>query len=853
MLTWNRWDAPIELSGAVYQALHKITSLRHLRVRLDVTPSPKMVIRHGNTPGSHPPPPPAGLPPPSFVQPPAGIPPAGLSGGPSSSYPSQTATKISNIKRKKAGGNGGGNYWANGRAFSGFKSLNRLALMGMSNLDCLPEVAECVKASSATLKCLTLSLSMELARKARKPVPVNPEMDDPSDTELDEDDLLNDPMPPPTTTSQQQPVTNEADIRKEKLAQESILARVFDLQSVATEGKKIDNLVTIPTMPAKIEDSQAMAKKANAMRQALLDNPFTSAGDTSLNAARLDQLKMIRETADMFITQHTVQKKLSKDQPKAPGLPGKGTGSVSKSLYPTASGLKTVGSSSGPSSNLIDWDLSTISSPTSPFSHPEFLPKDFVPSGNSSNGLSGSKSTYSHAELTALFEGQAAVKAHLEKQDKMKQEKKQQQAQTQAYSSPYNASPFSLPSNGLHQNLYDYSQYAAPGVYPPGTEFIMNSVPQGMSNGSAQYPYGTTNSNGDVILINDAKQGLSSTTKKNKHPHIPSIPNLPVPEAVDGPAVAVDATVDVTTPGPESSLTPRNPSPAQQFFAADLASTPAEESMDVDMDHPDEDSTDLGQDQEFVAVTDESEVATPRKRAKFATFIPQIAAGNGSSSSALARIPPAQKVARPEDVMQAWICCAHGLQLEELSLELVPLKGSIVARALDLTVLKRITFLEVGPQDAFWSLLLRLQDNPWDISFKSIHTDNVSHPFVKFLATFEGLEELYMHERSTKQEPDPTDATPVTIRDIRKSALKRHLPTLKRLMIRNEKNEKWDVDHNTVDFLAKEGTGLIELAFSLNMKTYVRYSALNGTRNANLNSIVSCKSLPAFQTSTLST
>jgi len=809
-----------------------------------------MVIRHGTTPGSHPPPPPTGLPPPSFVQPPAGIPPAGvppagLLGGPSSSYPSHTATKISNMKRKKAGGSGGGNYWANGRAFSGFKTLSSLALMGMSNLECLPEVAECIKASSATLKCLTLSLSSDLARKARKTVAVNPETDDLSESELEEDDLLNDPVPPPTATTQQQPVTNEADIRKEKLAQESILAKIFELQGVAAEGKKIEKFLTLPVKQSIKEESQAIVKKASEMRQTLLDNQFASDAEASVNATRLENLKMIREIADLYITQHAVQEQ-PKDQLKASWSSAKSTGSSSKPLNPMASGFKPVGTSSGSGSNLIDWNAPNIPSPTSPFFHPDFLAKDFVSSGNplSLSGSSKPKSTISDAQLAQFKQAnqlaqQQAQLAHLQSK---------QQAQTQAYSSPYNPLSISLAANGLHQYPYDHSQHSSPGVYPDQADF-MNSYPQGTGSGGAQYPYGATHSNGDATIINGHKKGPSSNAKKLKQSQLPNMLKNPINlDTVDGLPTAVDVSAGVIIPSPSSS--------PQPFFAADLASGPVEESMDVDMDHPDEAATDLGEDQEFVAVSDDSEVPTPRKRAKFAsqeTLVTQNAGSNGSSSSVPAEPPSEQKVITPDELMQSWIRATHGLQLEELSLEWVPLKGSIIARALDLRVLKRVTFLEVGPQDAFWALLLRLQANSWDISFKNIHTDNVSQPFVKFLASFEGLEELFIHERSSKQEPDPADTTPVTIRDIRKSALRTHITTLKRLMIKNDKNEKWDLDHKTVDFLAKEGKDLTELAFSLNMKTYVRCFLVAQKIMLMCSSIASCKSSPASQISSPST
>lgn len=697
--------------------------------------------------------------------------------------------------------------------------------MGMSNLECLPEVAECIKASSASLKCLTLSLSMDLAHKSRKPVPVNPEVEDPSDTELDEDDLLNDPMPPTASTTQQQPATNEADIRKEKLAQESILARVFDLQSVAVEGKKIEQLCFNTARLAHMEDSTALAEKAKAVTLALLKIPIDLSKNPSVKGAYVDHFKMIRETADLYITQYAAQNKPSKDQPKAPGSSTKKSGLVSKTpkpLNPIAAGFKPMGSSPVPGSNIQDWDLSTMSSPTSPFPYPDFSPKEFVPGSTSSMSIptwGKNKPIYTHEEMTQLIEGEALIKKHVTEQNS-----KELQVQAQAYwppcdvlpynaSSPYNASPFSLPSNESHQDLYDYSKYAPPGVYHPSE--LSDYGYQSVYN---EYPV-------NEAMVKAAKLCSPVIAKENKQSTLPK-----TPDQVDIiPVDAVDVSEGLTVPGGAfDPMSSSPPSSQQPFFAAGLPSGPVEEPMDVDMDHPDEETAELGEDQEFVAVSDDSEVPTPRKRAKLAskeTAIPRIGETIGSSSSAPAEQSRAPRVIDPDRVMQSWIRANHGLQLEELSLEWVPLKASIVARALDLRVLSRVTFLEVGPQDAFWTLLSRLQTNSWDISFKSIHTDNVSHPFLRFLTTFEGLEELYMHERNgTKIEPDAIDAGSLTIRDIRKSVLKTHLSTLKRLMIKNEKNDRWDVDHKTVDLLAKEGKRLTELAISLNMKVYVRCS-----------------------------
>lgn len=768
-----------------------------------------MVIRHGLPPSSHPPPPHHHAP---VVPTPAQYipPPAGPSVGSPSSYPSQAASKANNIKRKKVGGAGGYNYWANSRAFSGFKSLNSLALMGMSNLDCLGEIAECIKASSGTLNSLTLSLSTDLARKARKPTPVNPEMDDPSDTELEEDDMM-DPMPPPAPTTQ--PATNEADIRKEKLAQESILAKIFDLQSVSAEGRKLEKSLSLAGGQClEEEDKQAATLKIKTLLKSIFEDSSTS-DDASL--ARLEQFRVVRDVADMYISKQNALKKSLKEQIK-PSVPSiKKKNPVSKP--PAPSGFEPSSSSSKALPIPPDWDLGPLSSPTSPLF-------DTGLASSFSNGLlNGTPNPFPGVSGPSFSAGWAGAPASVLAQvQQMKAQQallQAQQSQSQAYMPPYLSGALSNnPTSGstLLPVPYENSHPSSPGSHEgPSSSSLYNTHPPGFINNPLTLPFDLN----ENAPFPSAKNGISSATKKAKS----KAPVKKSSPAKVAPVIDSDDESDTPLKSP--------PSTEQPFFTADPGTEPAEDSMDVDMIHPDEDTADLGEDQEIVAEAEEMAIATPRKKAKIGNMeegTSSNAASNESPSSAnVDTVPePESKVLdpiSPDEAMQAYIRATHGLHLEALSLEWVPLKASIVARALDLSVLKRVTLLEVGSQDAFWTLLVRLQGtSTTEIAFKSIHTDNVSLPFVKFLATFEGLEELFMHERGGKQEADAGAAPAVNITVIRKMALQKHVSTLKRLMIRNERNDAWDVDTKTLQFLAYKGAGLIELACSLNMKTYVR-------------------------------
>lgn len=781
-----QWDAPIEISGAVYQALHKIQSLRCLRVRLDISPSPKLMIR----PGPSPPNPSLAMQqamqaqmqnqaplttalPSHFVPPPP---------GPASApnpYPIHAA-KINNIKRKKAGGSGGFNYWANGRAFSGFKSLHTLTLVGLSNHDCLSEIAECIKASSASLKCLTLSLSTELARKSRKPVPLNnPELDDPSDTEMDDEDELSQLPQPPTGASQAATTTNEADIRKEKLAQESILAKVFDLQSVSAEGKKLEKTLSLSGgQLQEEEDSQQSIKAVNQLMKSLMDSPLAAGSDATSLEIRLHHLRMIKAAAERYISNQETQKKLLAEQIKPPTPSMKKI--LSKPLNPLASGFKPSSNNKGPS--VVDHDFEPLSSPTSPYfdlgTGSTGTPKPFPPNG--------SFPSLDQSTMLSYLPGNSSSKS----------------AGSQSYTSPYVAGAYSASLNNLPPSFsYEHSNHSTTGfVSPP----VYPSPLQASSSGT----WAVTSSNKDTLASTNKYVSNVGQNQKTKQK-----PAKKLPPAKKGYPFSSEDESEGTVKTP--------PSAPQPFFAASADTEALEGSMDIDMEHPDEDTTDLGEDQEIIAGSEGSEeTATPRKRAKVGLV------ETGSSSNAANQRPnpltedSATSAMSSDEAMQAYIRATHGLQLEELSLEWVPLKASIVARALDLSVLKRLTLLEVGPQDAFWTLLVRLQSATKIAAFKSIHTDNVSLPFVRFLATFEGLEELFMLERNKKQAADTEPESTLTILAIRKGALRRHMPTLQRLSLRNERNEHWDIDPKTLRCLALKGTKLRELACSLSLKTY---------------------------------
>lgn len=672
-------------------------------------------------------------------------------------------------------------YWANGRAFSGFRHLCSLTLLGLSNLDCLTEICDCLKSSSTTLRSLTLSLSSELARKARQPSVSNPQGDDATETdpEGDDEDEMNDAQLP-NSTSSGQPV-NEADIRKEKLAQEAILPRIFDLQGVAAEGKRLEKNVGRPIASrAGLLNSKANAPGAGGFQNLLKVILNSTAGSIDANPAGREALQAIRKAAADFIA----------------ALP-KGKKSVAEVDKPITnlSATKLIPKAPKPFEQGF-----LFGNPTEKVEviHSGGLSKDWIP--NATN--EGWATNDTAAEILSGLKGKSGFGAG------------------GPYISPFDSGfPVPLPTS---TSSTQPSIFANQGALTPTWGSSKNTY------NPEVVPKIDYAANFDWSLVKSLNQTIAES-------QLDKIPNF---DDYKGPYDFDSEEESEPVKGPSFA------SKAQIFPASELGAQDQEDSMDIDMEHPDENTIEVGPDQEIIAELEEKETL-PRKRARFAV-------GESSSESSVKEPDGVgmdvstekgntvshdliEVVKSPDEEMRDYIRATHGLQLEELSLYLIPLRASILARALDLNLLRRITLLSVGSQDSFWLLLTKLQRHSTHISFESIHTDHVSPAFLEFLRIFEGLQELFMLERSSKNEPDSgLPKANVNITSIRKMALSRHIRTLQRLLIKNENDESWDLDAKTIRFLSTAGAGLTELAISLSMRHYVSWPKLHERRDVRM-------------------
>lgn len=194
--------------------------------------------------------------------------------------------------------------------------------------------------------------------------------------------------------------------------------------------------------------------------------------------------------------------------------------------------------------------------------------------------------------------------------------------------------------------------------------------------------------------------------------------------------------------------------------------------------------------------------------------------------------PDAQKGENLKQSMDKYARQTRGMSIETLKICLVPVKASVLSQAIDVASIKELTLINVGNQAPIWSMLTKEQKfRP--IALRSVYTDHVSASFLTCMAQLPRLDDLFMLERSIKHKPEsfaPRNAT--SIDQIRRLVLKKHMPTLKRLMIKDESNgPNWDANEKTMILICTRGVKLEELALSMNIHAVVSTAGLGNPKN----------------------
>ncbi|KAK2780033.1 hypothetical protein FQN52_002258 [Onygenales sp. PD_12] len=304
---------------------------------------------------------------------------------------------------------------------------------------------------------------------------------------------------------------------------------------------------------------------------------------------------------------------------------------------------------------------------------------------------------------------------------------------------------------------------------------------------------------------------------------------------------------------PLNNIQPANPQEMEQPAPPAEEKKSDDEFLDVvDMEHPEE-ASDSGEDQEFLDPTESStddevpfadsgeEPGSGRSNGLFYDIGIDAGPSHKGKGKEPARDPSPMDMTRiesptenyeDEDAIQEYIRLHHGIPLESISIHLIPVKPSVLCRAINICSLRHISLLNVGPQRPFWAMLSKLnQTTP--LKLTSIHTDNVTPALLTFLNGLRCVEDLFMVERSSRSKVEPfASKTMVVIEDIRTLVLMKHMKHLRRLMIRNDDDNSWTLNKESVKLLARHGSQLKELVISLGSTNFhLLMQRLSGMRS----------------------
>ncbi|MCJ1477454.1 hypothetical protein MMC13_006125 [Lambiella insularis] len=800
MLEVFGWDTAIELSGQVYQALSKIQTLQTVLIRLDTSMIPRIasVTQLGVGQG------PVLMP--NQNQNPGGF---GLLTQGSHATGSSNPTSVTPIiaMHKKGNPHMAGN---DKLKFSGFKDLRQLDILGIDNLGFLPDISTCVLACSGTLKSLKLSLSIELARKARKPLapsaPINPAAQEAMDDEESEDMT---PPPQPSSTIPPAPI-NEADIKKEKAAQESILALVFGLET-QHDDKRVDRTLRATAASFKTKENAD---------EIFLENMKNFLGKlvqakSSLGYKVVAGDKTVLKDLDKAIKKYLHSNSTKVKKPKTM------LSSASKTIANgaiTIPGTSSHASKAGTAGLLPNHQHTTLDD----FDFENFL--------QSKGGKLPAQSTSGANSMSPYLGFPHFVAGHASSSG----------PPMSHYTAPTHLHNHSSSSTGYHSQAH----VGADNELSWGDKTIsehmkkpLHQLKQEMMNGKlsqelywalkfdkAEEAYGKWVHEDNPKAI---QQMLADEAKKSVE-----LTDMDTESELSGPEEDAVANESLQAGGvaASSSTTPTPYFPAILPDAQDR-----EDDMDIDMEHPDI----IDSDEEDLQGTPQVGIdpqALQEAELLLGISSAQTAPSDPKPIEEVERISSVKKPARSvsrvtvlkytqkknkstDETMQEYIRTKHGFHLEELTLYLIPLKPSVIGRALDLSCLRQLTLLSVGPQGGFWSFVAKIQKESSVIQLHYIHTDDVSMAFLNCLAHLNGLQDLFLMRRAAKENDAFSITPPGSIADIR-LALRKHIATLQTLMIMNNEDESWDLDTKMLRLLTVKAAVLNELSFSVNIADY---------------------------------
>ncbi|KAF9887074.1 hypothetical protein FE257_010568 [Aspergillus nanangensis] len=153
-----------------------------------------------------------------------------------------------------------------------------------------------------------------------------------------------------------------------------------------------------------------------------------------------------------------------------------------------------------------------------------------------------------------------------------------------------------------------------------------------------------------------------------------------------------------------------------------------------------------------------------------------------------------------------------GLALDSLSICRISVLHHVLIRGVDVTRLKHLSLLTVGPQGYIWAALNKIHGYK-PLRLTSIHTDSVSRSLLRLIANLDTITELYMFRRRSLH-PVQQREDSLGFLELREAIFPKHIQHLQRLVLRNDCDISWALDSETINILAA-GVNLIELGIGV--------------------------------------
>ena len=769
------WNARIELSSAVYRALHSMPQLRHVHVRLQIGPSLHSTSNTSIAAAtvSAPAPTIVPAPPHGHFAPGPFVPP-----GQSSTYnhhPHQVVVSNVHLVKKAPVAR----QTLRPITFSKFEKLASLSVLDMDTLESVPEIAECINKSSGTLKVLCLSLSDRFARKARK-ASTSGSVSENTATEDDTSEVNAAPPPPlnvdgtENTSGLQLPETPRSYLQ----AQDSALGQILASSQPAPASRELK--VATKEVISRAEQEEAERELVLQLEMAMREEndsgifekmleshfqrrPANNGGEETSNTQWYSELEVL---ASKYLESRktTWRHRKTKKSIKTGSRHHKAKVVPPPQLQPPSGPVAP--NTLNPPPNNAQYQI-----------HPGV--HSFVPVPHASVQPPDTSSNTSSHSLDSSGWGAPAQDSEYSFVPKS----------TTAKTHTYSFVPMS--SHTAHHNQLPNHVQSTPGQdwIPSKNKAVItgmkpSSIGSKSNTGGATTPPAPASAS-STASVSEVKAGSKAQNQETFDDDI----DLEHPDEIEDDVEAEDQTFCSSHPLDEQMVVEPPHGDAQPMVSANIMMQ--DQSQDIDEIHLTEEKSRISQDKTL--------------------------SGKAKGKQAV-RSPPNGHLAgerEKTESVESYLRLSHGLSLESLSIYLLPVKPSVLLRHIDMHSLKSVCLLNVGPQRVLWATLTKLhRQSPLRLS--SVYTDDVTQSLLNFLKALPlgQLEEVTLLEngpRAKVPQLEGSGKSQVDADDILNKVLKKHMKGLTRLVMRNDADEGWTIGLATVRLLARDGQKLREL------------------------------------------